>query len=410
MKLNQNPSATITNMMLNDNIDIDNLLISATTNSLYPARSIEKGKKNGFLNYRPSRSNLLTVPKRHKLNSKSQQQREAPQSKTQSQSGSKAEADPYASTSSKSKSSSTMSTKSTLSSREEYLQQNGITVFQWAVIFAVVGAGLWYSRFKARVSIATETSSPVKLSECLARGPRTTKKVKNSSKAKAVTSGSKKMKHTQVRNKKSHPVPVTVDVVKQPATDESKDPSDIELDIVTVQSKKKKKKNKAKRNGASKRKNGRVQNPESAPVSEKTSHTERIHSSSSEASAPDSTSTDGSSVFDSDDNGKWQTVGSHKQSRGNALALSGSGPAVVAEATSLHNGKSAFHMENLEYIENTVNKSQDEVTALDDDAALAHMLQEQENIAAFGITKQEEAWEEVTTKKKKKNNDNSDEI
>lgn len=390
MKLNKNPSAASSNIMLSDYVDIDNLLTQATGNSLLPTRNVDKGKKNGFLNYRPPKSNLLAVPKRQKLTSQTTNRSESHPDKTRSQSE----------RNSPSKTKSSRSNMSTLSSREEILQQNGVPVFQWAVIFALVGVGIWYACFKGK---SVEAGSPAnRLGRTSAKATRANKKTKGLTKGKVSTSGVSKTKLTEKRKNESRtrdaPVESLVQVKEKTVASDAAIldvESKIEFDTSIATQSKRKKKNRVKQQANKKKDIEEDHKIENTVSEQKADEVSKFHPMSSEASAPDSTSTDGSSAFDSDDDGEWQTVGhSSKQVRSNNQAS-------VVEAASYNHRNVASITEKSIPIEESLENLEEVGSAVQDDASLARMLQDQENAAAYGISNLEETWEEVTTKKKK---------
>lgn len=145
----------------------------------------------------------------------------------------------------------------------------------------------------------------------------------------------------------------------------------------------------------------------------------------SEASAPDSTSTDGSSAFESDfdDDGGWTTVGAIKQQHQASSSQPVKEPAVEKVATVRQDTTTASEKSkngegkeiNIELEMKggkqktaatppaPIEEKEDLVPSIDEDAALARMLQDKENAAGLGSANDEadNVWEEVTTKKKK---------
>jgi len=452
MKLVQNPPIN----SIIDTITIDNLLIQATDSHI-PTNYLEHTRKNGFLNYR-SNLNALSAPvtrpifqeKRQNLNSSSDRNSDGNSKTSRDSSAEKTHKSrkqrPQQSHSGNMKSTSTninnAGTRSTLPSREELLRQDGYPVFQWAVIFAMIGAGVWYTYKNRKIAASPTSTSASRLeSSSSSNGHRNTH-TKSKRKGKGGGSYKKKAAATSSSSSRKEDVKKTVEsrtaitMTAIPANEENVnlngtkeikmqpvlDSSDAAESTAISSSSKKKKKKKSK----SKKKvtvgtavvveeteRETVREMTSVEISQGTSSSEkRIEANelSSEASAPDSTSTDGSSAFDSDDDddgaGEWLPVvrgGSSKQlgNKKGVAVVAGASAASLEQHLQNDDKIAAPDTENMEKESIPAIQATSGSEALDGDEALARKLQEQENAAAYGIPIQDDVeWEEVTRKKK----------
>eukprot|EP00815_Leptocylindrus_aporus_P004605 CAMPEP_0116066032 /NCGR_PEP_ID=MMETSP0322-20121206/10134_1 /TAXON_ID=163516 /ORGANISM="Leptocylindrus danicus var. apora, Strain B651" /LENGTH=463 /DNA_ID=CAMNT_0003552495 /DNA_START=108 /DNA_END=1496 /DNA_ORIENTATION=- len=452
MKLVQNPPIN----SIIDTINIDNLLIQAT-NSHIPTNYLEHTRKNGFLNYR-SNPNALSAPvtrpifqkKRQNLNSSGDRNPDGNSNASRDSSAEKTHKSrkqrPQQSHPGNMKSTTTNTnnagTRSTLTSREELLRQDGYPVFQWAVIFAMIGAGVWYTYKNRKIAASPTSTSASRLeSSSSSNGHRNTH-TKSKRKGKGGGSYKKKAPATASSSSRKEDVKKTVEsrtaitMTAIPANEEnvnSNGTKEIKMQsvldssdaaestaITSSSKKKKKKKSKAKKKVTvgtavvvEEIEKETVGAMTSVEVSQSTSSSEkRIEANelSSEASAPDSTSTDGSSAFDSDDDddgaGEWLPVvrgGSSKQqgSKKGVAVVAGASAESLEQHLQNDDKIAAPDTETMEKGSSPAIQATSGSGALDGDEALARKLQEQENAAAFGIPIQDDLeWEEVTRKKK----------
>ena len=377
MKLVKNPTDFMEE--IHNGVDIDNILLQASP----PSTS----SNSGFLNYRGNGySKLLSPPKRQKLNLSSQrsskQSRKRPSSSGSTKNSSKA-------------SSNKMKSRQSIGSREEFLQQNGFPVFQWTIIFAVIGAGLWYSCFKGTPSSVSNSNNKEKwnskekskssdTSKSL-RKNRSSKRGKNDSRSRP--SMSRKQQTGVLPNKsKSQRSKVKAEKAEKKVSPVKE--NDLELKVENETS------SINRREIVENVSQEKIGPTKSNEASNDTKILEEPKSLNSDLSAPDSTSTDGSSVFDSDDEGEWHTVGSKKEGKQNINTSSTStvDPVDKSSSTAVDESKA-----------NTIDEEKDDESPRDsiDDEELARKLQEQENAAAFGLKQEEDNWEQVTTKKKR---------
>uniref|UniRef100_A0A7S2P2Y0 Uncharacterized protein n=1 Tax=Leptocylindrus danicus TaxID=163516 RepID=A0A7S2P2Y0_9STRA len=456
------------------------LLLRRASGSHAPTSSSILGADHGSLYYQSARRGVGTLrpekPSKTELNYLKELREEASKNRKSSSSrSSKSKAQKRASGSSARSGNSR--SKPIMTSRERYLEEtlkkDGIPVKQWLLLCLLIGL-LWY-QVRSSFSVGAEKSSSSsnsskqkqkqKQRQAKQSGnnnagvnhkgkvKRVSKKVSTSSKVKknkngesATTNANKKHEIVMQQQEKEQVVKdaeTEQDVTRAPelsvGVNASSSEEVVPEVVATPAAKRKKKKGKKKAEStavdtaiSSVAAEAEVNEAQEIPpkkvdvvlneISTDDKNAEEINDFPSEASAPDSTSTDGSSAFESDfdDNEGWTTVGGNKHQEQVSSSQPAKATAVEKVATNQDTTTASEKPQNGVEKEQITEEKEEKpkaaarpapaeekleqhVPSIDDDAALARMLQDKENAAVLrGVNSEaDDVWEEVTTKKKK---------